>query len=130
MNSAVPKSRCRTSSRELFSSAEGLGELVALVYDKDQQIARLQDERAELYGRLGFLQARVQDLEQQVKLLSGPSIKDLIDSGDPEPTNNRRESSDPASTSTANHPASEQNGPNSAPCEREPRPWWRRWLGW
>ena len=31
------------------------------------------DERAELYGRLGFLQARVQDLEQEIRLLTAPT---------------------------------------------------------
>ena len=108
----------------------GLSEFIALLREKDQTIMELAGRTGWLQAKLQEAETRVQDLEQQVKLLSGPSIKDLIDSGDPEPTNNRRESSDPASTSTANHPASEQNGPNSAPCEREPRPWWRRWLGW
>jgi hypothetical protein len=36
--------------------------------DKD----RLQSERAELFGRLGFYQARIQHLEEQVALLQAP----------------------------------------------------------
>ena len=49
-----------------------LGELVALVRDQQDQIAWLNDERMELYGRLGFLQARVQGLEQEIRLLKAP----------------------------------------------------------
>ena len=103
-----------------------------MVYDKDhkdQQITRLQDERAELYGRLGFLQARVQDLEQQVKLLSAPTIQ-VGKSDDPAPTSTIVDTPDPAPTSTTNHPAPEQNGPDSASYTRRSRPWWHFWAFW
>ncbi len=39
--------------------AAPVGELVDLLREKDQVIGRLHDERAELFGRLGFYQARV-----------------------------------------------------------------------
>ncbi len=48
-------------------SAEGFGELVALLREKDQTIL-------ELAGRCGFLQARVQDLERENRLLRAPAF--------------------------------------------------------
>ena len=99
-----------------------------------RHIAQLEQTILELSGRLGWMskeleleRERSRDLEQQVKLLSAPTIKDLK-SDDPTPTNNGYKSPDPAPTSTAHRSSSEQNGPDSASYERESRPWWRRWL--
>ena len=112
-------------------SDSSLGELVALVRDQQDQITRLNDERAELYGRLGFLQARVQGLEQEVRLLKVPQST-LVDSpdvnhGSQPAVQNCAQSSDPAPVPTPNPPSGEQNGPvRGAECS--PRgPWWRFW---
>ena len=134
----------------VISSVEGLGELVALVCDKDQQLARLQDERAELYGRLGFLQARVQDLEQQVKLLSAPPVTPIgvtpdvsensnmhdVKHGLQAPESNTldlpdvnpgKHPADPAPTSTTNHPTPVPNGQDSGAERPARRRWWEFW---
>ena len=87
-------------------SAEGLGELVALVHGKDQQITRLQDERAELYGRLGFYQSEIQHLKSQLDgalaqlQLAQSRILEL-------------EAPKEAAVETANHSPAEQNGQDS-----------------
>ena len=90
---------------------EGLGELVALV-------DRLSRENLELAGRLGFYQAQIQhlqgenaDLKERIALLEAPK---------PGPA-------DPVPTSTANHPAPEQNGPRIASQSPPRRPWWKFW---
>jgi hypothetical protein len=47
-----------------------LGEVAALLREKDQQLDRLHRENLELAGRVGFLQAEVLQLREQVTLLS------------------------------------------------------------
>ena len=86
-----------------------------------------------------LLTTRVQDLEQQVKLLSAPSpvpTSNGCQSPDPAPsasglqqtdTRDRNHGSDLAPTSTANHPALEPNGPRIASQSPPRRPWWKFW---
>ncbi len=91
----------------------GVAELVCLV--------REQAERLEKYaGQIGFLQARVQDLEREIRLLSAPAAES-INLTDLPP--------DPAPAPTPNPSAPSPNDQHSASYERESRPWWRRWLG-
>lgn len=97
-----------------------LGELVALVRDQQDQITRLNDERAELYGRLGFLQARVQGLEQEIRLLKAPP------ESAPEPAT-AAEADDPPPAPTSHRSGPEQNGPDSAAQKTPAAPWWAFW---
>lgn len=107
--------------RQPLSSA-GVVELAGVIRDQQEQIARLNDERAELYGRLGFYQARMQALEDQVKMLAAPA-----------PAVEATDLADQATVEMANHPPRIENGPDSSvpqALERPDRPWWRRWVGW
>ena len=92
----------------LVNISESLGELVTLLREKDQTIL-------ELAGRCGWLQAENQRLQEEVRLLSAPSIKDFI------------VATDPASAPTSYQSGPEQNGPvRGAECPAR-RPWWRFW---
>lgn len=84
--------------------------LVALVDRLTTENGRLQDERAELYGRLGFLQAQLQAKDEQIKALAAPK--------EPEP--NAANSDGSAAPSPPRWPE-EPAPPESA------RPWWRFW---
>jgi hypothetical protein len=65
-----------------------------------EQIAKLSDERAELYGRLGFLQAQLQAKDEQIKALEAPK----------EPP-----------------PAAPRWPEEPTPVDPPARPWWRFW---
>jgi hypothetical protein len=77
--------------------------LAAVILDQSRQIAKLNDERAELFGRLGFLQAQLQAKDEQVKALMAPT--------EPEPT--------PATIAP--------RWPEEPAPPEPPRPWWRLW---
>ena len=87
---------------------------------------RLSRENLELAGRVGWLQAelqqtraRVQDLEQEVRLLRAPAA---------EPATTTGKADDSASAPTSNPPAPEQNEPvRGAECPPR-RPWWKFWV--
>lgn len=64
----------RDNGRSVGTDNPSLDSLITLVKDLTNQNARLQDERAELYGRVGFLQAKLQEAEGQVKLLAAPAL--------------------------------------------------------
>ncbi len=66
---------------------------------------------------IALLTTRVQDLEQEVRLLKAPTPTIV---GVP----------DPAPTPTSNRSTPDQIGPDSASYERQSRPWWQRWLKW
>ena len=75
---------------------------------------RLSRENVELAGRVGFLQAEVLRLKEQVALLEAPK---------PDP-------SDPAPVERPIHSGEGQNEALQA-CERPAqRPWWRFWAIW
>ncbi len=67
---------------------------------------KLHEERAELFGRLGFYQARIQDLEHRILELEAPKE---------------------APVEMANHPAPSENGANSASQQVSRRRWWQFW---
>src|SRR5262249_7673653 len=57
----------------LGTDPPAVSSLVALVDRLTTENGRLQDERAELYGRLGFLQAQLQTRDEQIKALMAPT---------------------------------------------------------
>jgi hypothetical protein len=81
-------------------------------------IERQQQTIMELSGRLGFYQARVQSLEEEVKLLSAPAACQIDKVEDQAPDNPTQPTPEPASA-----PVRASQGPPS-------RPWWRFWGGW
>ena len=94
------------SAAALEALAEALAEANVRASDERKRVAELEQERSELYGRLGFYQARIQDLERRVLELEGP-----------------KEAPDEMS----NHPAL-RGSVAGAGSERLPRrPWWRFW---
>ena len=74
-------------------------EVLQLLREKDQLIV-------ELSGRVGFYQARIQELERRVLELEVPKV---------------------APVERANHPTPEQNAADSASQKVSPRPWWHFW---
>jgi excisionase family DNA binding protein len=80
----------------------GQAGLVALVDRLTAENSRPQQDRFELAGRLGFHQARVQQLEETVKALSAPTA-----------------SNGPEFAQEPTAPAGSTG--------RAPRPWWRFW---
>jgi hypothetical protein len=78
--------------------------LVALLERAQDDIRRLNDERAELYGRLGYMQAQLAAKDEQIKALQAPK----------EPL------APPPPAGAIFRPL---------PAEPEPpqRPWWRFW---
>jgi excisionase family DNA binding protein len=66
------------------------------------EVRRLNDERAELYGRLGYFQAQLEQAQTTIKALEAPK--------EPTPT-----------------PAAPRWPEESAPADPLPRPWWRFW---
>ena len=91
------------------SASPPAGELVqalALIDQLSRENSRLHEERAELFGRLGFYQARIQELERRILELEAP--KEVL-------------------AEMTNHPAHVENGPNSGSGKGSPRPWWKFW---
>jgi hypothetical protein len=84
--------------------------LVALVDRLTTENGRLQDERAELFGRLGFYQAQLAARDEQIKALTAPK--------EPEPNT---QNSDRTATPTPPRWPEEPAVPEPA------RPWWRFW---
>ena len=70
-------------------------------------VERLHRENLELAGRVGFLQARLQDAEARILEFEGPNNSALAE--------------------TANHPPPSENGSNSASQKVSSRPWWQFW---
>ena len=95
----------------LVNNAEGLGELV-------RHIAGLEQTIMELSGRCGFLQARVQDLEREIRLLSAPAESHLPESSELKIS---------ANAETPHQSAPSANALDSgAECPPRP-PWWKFW---
>ena len=83
-------------------SAEVLA-LVALV-------ERITRENLELAGRVGFLQAKLQDAEEEIRMLRAPA-----------------QSPEPEMTNLTNHPAHVENRADSGDQKVSARPWWQFW---
>ncbi len=49
--------------------------LLEMLRDRDEQIARLQEDRVRLSGQVGYLQAQVSDRDNRLKLLEGATIE-------------------------------------------------------
>jgi hypothetical protein len=78
---------------------------VALLSDlrtAHERIARLEQERFELAGRLGYFQAQLHAKDEQIKALTAPQEPEL-------------------------EPPSPRWPEEAAPAESPPRPWWRFW---
>ena len=67
---------------------------------------KLHEERAELFGRLGFYQARIQDLEHRILELQAPKEVPV---------------------ERVNHPTSDENGADSASQKVSRQPWCKFW---
>ncbi len=67
---------------------------------------KLHEERAELFGRLGFYQARIQDLEYRILELQAPKE---------------------APVERANHPTPGENEADSGSGKTSGQPWWKFW---
>jgi hypothetical protein len=100
----------RTASTPQPATADqGVVRLADLLEEAQRDIRRLNDERAELYGRLGFLQAQLQAKDEQLKALMAPA--------EPEPA---AANSDGTAVPAPRWP--------EEPAEPDPpRPWWRFW---
>ena len=72
-------------------------------------VDRMHRENLELAGRLGFSQARIQELERRILELEAPKAALA------------------ATTNPTNHPAPSANGANSGSQKLSPRPWWQFW---
>ena len=95
------------SAAALEALAEALAEANVRASDERKRVAELEQERSELYGRLGFYQARIQELERRVLELEAPK------------------NSVPAEM--ANHPTPSENGSYSDSEKLPSRPWWKFW---
>ncbi len=59
-------------SSQLADSQQVLGALVAQLAGERERTAALEQERAELYGRLGFYQAQLEQAKERIALLEAP----------------------------------------------------------
>ena len=94
------------SAAALEALAEALAEANVRASDERKRVAELEQERSELYGRLGFYQARIRELEHRILELEAPKE---------------------APVEMANHPTPSENGSNSTSQKVSPRPWWQFW---
>lgn len=78
-----------------------------IVEQLQREKALLHRDNLELAGRVGFLQAKLQDAEAKIALLEAPK--------------------DPVPVEMTPSPSEEQNGASSGSQQAERRPWWRFW---
>ena len=94
----------------------------------DALIGRLYRDNLELAGRLGFLQARVQDLEREIRLLQAPASSGGSTMRPPETVDTMSKVPlDPTPAPTPYPPAASANGQDSGAGCPPRRPWWRFW---
>ena len=98
--------------------AEGLGELISLLREKDQTILELAGRTGWLQAKLQEAEGRMQDLEQELRLLKAPTAAAADMPADQVPAE------------TTNHPTEPENGPDLASYTRRSRPWWHFWAFW
>ena len=101
-----------------------IGDLIALVRERDQLVREKDQTILELAGRLGFYQSEIQHLQgentqlkERIALLEAPKP----DSVDPV---------DQAKSEAGNRSAPEQNGLDSAVQKGHRRPWWHFLAFW
>ena len=94
------------SATALEALAEALAEANVRASDERKRVAELEQERSELYGRLGFYQARIQELERRVLELEAPKE---------------------APAEIANRPSHFENRADSGSQKVSSRPWWQFW---
>ena len=78
-------------------------DMVAALWEHNDRLYR---ENLELAGRLGFYQARIQELERRILELEAPKAAPAV---------------------TADHSTHVENGPNSGSEKVSSRPWWQFW---
>ena len=88
------------------SNLHGTG-LERVVQSFLEKLERAHRENLELAGRVGFLQAKLQDAEEEIRMLRAPAQPPV-----PEP---------------ANHPPPSENGAEPGAQQVSPRPWWQFW---
>lgn len=97
------------AGRQLEQGSNRYGtELEQVVSTFLEKLERAHRENIELAGRCGFLQARVQELEGEIRLLKAPAS--------------------PPAAEVTSHPAEGTNGQDLAAL-RPSRPWWKFWEG-
>ncbi len=107
----------RLDGRQDGRPDDGIWTVTGRQDERDALIERLYRDNLELAGRCGFLQARVQDLEREIRLLTAPAA---------EPATTDK-ADDPAPAPTSNHPIPSANGHDSgAECPPR-RSWWKFW---
>ncbi len=82
-------------------------ELERVVQTFLEKLERAHRENLELAGRVGFLQAKLQDAEEEIRMLRAPAQP-------PEPE-------------MANHPTPREDRSDSASQKVSSRPWWQFW---
>ena len=100
------------------SDVSGIPELVALVREQQQTILELAGRTGWLQAKLQEAEGRMQDLEQELRLLKAPTAAAADMPADQVPAE------------TTNHPTEPENGPDSASYTRRSRPWWHFWAFW
>ena len=93
------------------SNLHGTG-LERVVQSFLEKLERAHRENLELAGRVGFLQAKLQDAEEEIRMLKAPVEAEDRAAG----TSNH-----------SNHPAPSENGADSGAQKVSPRPWWQFW---
>ena len=88
------------------SNLHGTG-LERVVQSFLEKLERAHRENLELAGRVGFLQAKLQDAEEEIRMLRAPAQPPV-----PEP---------------ANHPPPSENGADSGSQKVSSRAWWQFW---
>ena len=109
-------------------SAQLLAPVVAELAESRRQLVTQAEEVGRLRTELTVARERVHDLEEQVKMLSAPTLQ-FAESDDTAPTHAAHKS-DSAPDEVANRSAHPENAAHSAFYNAQPRPWWRRLLHW
>ena len=121
INSGVTLDQAWANPSSSLGKADGsLGELVELVRDQQRQLTRLNEERAELFGRLGYFQAQLEAARTQLQVTQDElrvAQTRLVELEAPKEV----------VSEMSNHPAPSENGANSASQQVSSRPWWQFW---
>jgi hypothetical protein len=91
----------------------GLGEVVALLREKDQAIAQLHRENVELAGRCGFYQSEIQHLQSRLRTVEARVLE--------------LETPREVTGQLADHPAPSGSAADSGSQKVSPRAWWQFW---
>ena len=91
----------------------GLGEVIALLREKDQAIAQLHRENVELAGRCGFYQSEIQHLQTRLRTVEARVLE--------------LETPKEVTGQLVDHPAPSGKAADSASQKMSSRPWWQFW---